>query len=333
MRHESGAKQYRGGHLRPAAASVRIAAMTDPLASRRFGAAPARLLVLAAAAIGGFLLLVLAAYRWDELGDSHAYWLAGRAVLDGRSPYTLTTGAVVPFAYQYPPPFAQAMAPVVMVLDAWPFEYAWLGLMGACLACIAGWRPLVALALVAIIPVAVEFWFRNIHLQLAVLSVLAIRYRPALFGVAATIKLSPAVGIVYLAAAGRLRAAAEAAVALAIIVGVSWLLAPELWNAFVDTLVARGPDDASGILPIPYVLRVGVAVVLAFVAGRIGGMRGEVLAFVAIGVGLPTLWMTGFSFFVGLVVWMPELLRQRAIGSRRPPDPRLRPSSPVQEPR
>jgi len=338
MRHESGAKQYRGGHLRPGAASVRIAAMTDPLASRRLGVAPsrltpARIVLVAAAAIGSAILLVLAVYRWDELGDSHAYWLAGRALVEGRSPYELSIGPVVPFAYHYPPPLAQVMAPVSMVLDTWPFEYAWLGLMGACLAWIAGWRPLVALALAAIIPVAVEFWFRNIHLQLAVLSVLAIRYRPALFGVAAAVKLSPAVGIVYLAAAGRWRSAAEAALALAAIVAVSWLLAPELWVEFVDTLVARGPGDASGILPIPYVVRVGVAVVLAFVAGRIGGVRGEVLAFVAIGVGLPTLWMTGFSFFVGLVVWMPELLRQRAIGFRRPPDPRLRPSSPVQDPR
>lgn len=285
--------------------------MTEAAPSERSGLGTARILLVAAAAIGAAILLVLAAYRWDEFGDSHAYWLAGRAIVEGRSPYELSTGPVVPFAYHYPPPLAQVMAPVSMVLYAWPFEYAWLALMGVCLASIAGWRPLAALALVAIVPVAVEFWFRNIHLQLALLTVLAIRYRPALFGVAAAIKLSPAVGIVYLAAAGRWRAAAEAAVALAVIMGVSWLLAPELWSEFVDTLVARGPGDASGILPIPYVVRVGSAIVLAFVAGRIGGVRGEVLAFVAIGVGLPTLWMTGFSFFVGLVAWVPQLLRQR----------------------
>ena len=241
--------------------------MTEAAPSGRSRPGAARILLVAAAAIGAAILLILAAFRWDELGDSHAYWLAGRAIVEGRSPYELSTGPVVPFAYHYPPPLAQAMAPVSMVLDAWPFEYAWLGLMGACLAWIAGWRPLLALALVAIVPVAVEFWFRNIHLQLAVLAVLAIRYRPALFGVAAAIKLSPAVGIVYLAAAGRWRAAAEATGALAVIVAISAIVAPELWVEFVDTLVARGPGDASGILPIPYVLRVAAAVVLAAVAG------------------------------------------------------------------
>jgi len=294
--------------------------MTEAAPSGRSGLGAGRILLVAAAAIGAAILLVLAAYRWDQLGDSHAYWLAGRAIVEGRSPYELSTGPVVPFAYHYPPPLAQVMAPVSMVLDAWPFEYAWLALMGVCLVWVTGWRSLLALALVAIVPVAVEFWFRNIHLQLALLAVLAIRHRPALFGVAAAIKLSPSVGIVYLAAARRWRAAAEAAGALAVIVAISAIIAPELWVEFVDTLVARGPGDASGILPIPYVLRVAAALVLAAVAGRLGGARGEALAFVAIGIGLPTLWMTGFSFFVGLVAWLPDLLeeqhaaRGRAVG-------------------
>ena len=231
--------------------------------------------------------------------------------MEGRSPYELTTGPQVPFAYQYPPPMAQVMAPVSAVLGAWPFEYAWLGLMAVCLAWIAGRRPLVALALVALLPVSIEFWYRNIHLQLAVLAILAIRRWPALFGVGAAVKLSPAVGIVYLAAAGRWRAVVEVVVVMLAIGGISWLLAPDLWSEFVHTLLSRGPADVSGILPIPDVLRVIAAVILAFVAGRLGGVRGEALAFLAIGVGLPTLWWTGFSYFVGLVVWGPGLLADR----------------------
>jgi hypothetical protein len=278
----------------------------------------ARVLLAAAAAIGLVVLLVLAVYRWSELGDSHAYWLAGQAVVDGRSPYELTTGPQVPFAYQYPPPLAQVLAPMSMVLGTWPFEYAWLGTMVVCLAWISGFRPLVFLALVALLPVSIEFWYRNIHLQLAVLAILAIRRWPALFGLGAVVKLSPAVGVVYLAAAGRWRAVAEVIVVILAIGGISWLLAPDVWTEFVRTLVARGPADASGILPIPYVSRVMAAVVLAFIAGRLGGVRGEALVFVAIGVGLPTLWWTGFSYFVGLVVWIPDLAadrRARSLGS------------------
>ncbi len=285
---------------------------------------PATLVLLLGATIGLLLLLVLAAYRWDELGDSHAYWLAGRAIVEGRSPYELTTGPQVPFAYQYPPPLAQVMAPVAAVIGSWPFEYLWLAMMGVCLAWIAGWRGLLALALVVLLPVTIEFWYRNIHLQLAVLAIVAIRRWPTLFAVGATIKLSPGVGIVYLAAGGRWRAAAAVVALLAAICGVSWVLAPGLWSEFVETLTARGPGDTSGILPIPYIYRVVAALILAAIAGRIGGRRGEVLVFIAIGVGLPTLWLTGFSFFVGLVAWLEwdRLPRWALLPSRRsaPPD-------------
>ncbi len=220
-------------------------------AARRTALRPGFVLLIAAATVGLLLLLVLAVYRWDELGDSHAYWLAGRSIIEGRSPYELTTGPQVPFAYQYPPPMAQVMVPIAAVIGSWPFEYLWLALMGLCLLWIAGRRPLVALALVALLPVTIEFWYRNIHLQLAVLAIVAIRRWPALFGVGAAVKLSPGVGLVYLAAAGRWRAAAMAALTLVAICGVSWILAPGFWNEFVGTLAARGPGDASGSSPSP----------------------------------------------------------------------------------
>ena len=214
--------------------------MSAPSYARRTAWSPANILLLVGATAGLLLLLVLALYRWDDLDNSHAYWLAGRAVLDGRSPYELTTGPQVRFAYQYPPPMAQVMAPVAAVIGAWPFEYLWLALMGVCLAWLAGWRTLLALALVALLPVTMEFWYQNFHLQLAVIVVLAIRRWPALFAVGAAIKLSPGVGIVYLAAGGRWRAAAGVAALLAAICGVSWLLAPDLWAEFA------GPSRPGG---------------------------------------------------------------------------------------
>ena len=278
--------------------------MSAPSSVGRTAWSPASILLLVGAAAGVLVLLVMAVYRWDYLDDSHAYWLAGRAILEGRSPYELTTGPQIRSAYQYPPPMAQVMAPVAAIISARAFQYLWLALMGACLAWLAGWRILLALALVALPPVAMEFWHQNIHLQLAVLAVLAIRRWPALFAVGAAIKLSPGVGIVYLAAGGRWRAAGGVAVLLAAICGVSWLLAPDLWSEFAGLLAARGPSDVSGILPIPYAIRVVAALILALIAGRLGGRRGEMLVFVAIGVGLPTLWLTGFAFFVGLVAWL-----------------------------
>ncbi len=299
--------------------------MNAPSSARRAAWSPVGILLVVGATVGLVLLLALAVYRWNELGDSHAYWLAGRAIVEGRSPYELTTGPQVPFAYQYPPPMAQVMAPVAAVIGSWTFEYLWLALMGVCLAWLAGWRILLALALVAVLPVTIEFWYRNIDLQLAVLAVLAIRRWPAMFAVGAAIKLSPGVGIVYLAAAGRWRAAAGVAAVLAAICGVSWILAPDLWSEFVGLLAARGPSDVSGIVPIPYAVRVVAALILAVIAGRLGGQRGEMLVFVAIGVGLPTLWLSGFSFFVGLVAWLAadrlDYLRVPELRTLRRPGP------------
>jgi hypothetical protein len=167
------------------------------------------------------------AYPWHDLGDSHSYWLAGRAIMEGRSPYELTTGPVVPFAYRYPPPMAQVMAPVSMVLGAWTFEYFWIAMIGVCLAWLTRWRPLVALALVALLPVSVELWYRNVNIVLAVIIVLDIRRWPALFRVGAVVKLSPAVGVVYLAAAGRWRAVWQVIAVVAAIGALSWLLGPK----------------------------------------------------------------------------------------------------------
>jgi hypothetical protein len=299
--------------------------MSAPSSVRRNSWSTSTILLLVGASAGLLVLFVMAAYRWDYLDDSHAYWLAGRAILEGRSPYELTTGAQVRSAYQYAPPMAQVMVPVAAVIGSWAFEYLWLALMGICLAWLAGGRILLALALVAFLPVTMEFWHQNIHLPLAVLTVLAIRRWPALFAVGAAIKFSPGLGIVYLAAGGRWRAAAGVAALLAAICGVSWLLGPGLWSDFAATLAARGPGDTSGILPIPYVVRVVVAFILAVIAGRLGGRRGEMLVFVAIGVGLPTLWLNGISFFVGLVAWLPEdrlaLLRVPKLRRWRAPGP------------
>ena len=110
--------------------------------------------------------------------------------MDGLPLYDPTATSVVPYAYWYPPVFAQVLVPVALVLPSLWFTAAWTLLMLVCLWWLAGRNVLVALALVAFPPVAVELWFRNIHLVLAVLLVVAVR-RPPLFPVAAAIKLAP----------------------------------------------------------------------------------------------------------------------------------------------
>ena len=170
--------------------------LSKPVAVRGLRLPPPTLLVLAA--IGGCLLLVVAVNRWAAPQDEHAYWLAGQRLLSGAPLYDPAATSVTPYAYWYPPPLAQLMAPVSALLPSEPFSWAWTGLLLACLLWLGRGRPLVALALVAFLPVAVELWFRNVHLVLAAIVALAILRWPWMFAVGAIVKLAPGLGIVYL---------------------------------------------------------------------------------------------------------------------------------------
>jgi hypothetical protein len=270
----------------------------------RMALPPLGLILLAT--LGAILLIVVATSRWALPNDEHAYWLAGQRLLHGEALYDPTASSVTPFAYWYPPVVAQVVAPIVAIVSSEAFSWAWTAILVVCLIGLARGRPLVALALVAYVPVATELGFRNVHLVLAVLIVLAIRRWPVLFAVGAAIKIAPGLGIAYLAARGRWRDAVVAsAVGLAILV-VSVALAPRAWSDFLDILRARGPGDASSFVPIPYLVRAVAGLALAIVAGRLQPRIGEPLLVVAIVVALPTLWFTALSTLVALVplVWV-----------------------------
>ncbi len=266
------------------------------------------------AAVGAIFLAVDAAYRWTTPSDEHAYWLAGRNLLEGRSIYELARlGSVEPYAYHYPPPLAQAMAPIAAVLPAEVWTVAWTVLLLGCLYWLADSSLVVALASVAFVPVAVELWFRNIHLPLAVVSYLGLRRWPVLLGIGSLVKLSPGLGLVYLAAKGRFRDAAVGLGAAAIVAAASYVLAPDLWREFVDVTLARGPLDVSGLLPIPYLVRLVAATLVVLVAARTREPWGDILAIVGMTVALPTLWLDAASF---LVACLPLLLEK--LGWQRP---------------
>ena len=271
----------------------------DPLPIGRWTLPPIGLVVLAA--LGAMVLLVVAGSRWSVPNDEHAYWLAGQRLLNGQPLYDPTASSNTPFAYWYPPVVAQVMAPISAVLPSEVFSALWTLLLLGCLLWLAGGRPLVFLALFVFLPVASELGFRNVHLVLAVLIVLAIRRWPALFAAGAAIKFSPGLGIVYLAAGGRWRQAAIATLVGLAILGVSVVISPAAWAQFVDVLRSRGPADASSFVAVPYWLRATVGLVLTVTAARIRPRWGEPLLVVALVVALPTLWFTALSTLTALV--------------------------------
>ena len=259
--------------------------------------------LIVVAAVGAAFLLVVAVNRWGVPSDEHAYWLAAQRLVAGQPLYDPTATAITPYAYWYPPVLAQVLVPVSIILPSAAFTAAWTVMMLVCLWWLAGRRVLVALAMVAFPPVAIEFWFRNIHLVLAVMVVLAVR-RGWLFSAAASIKLAPGLGIPWLFAAGRRRDAAVAVGAGAAILAVSVALAPDAWRDWISIVMARGPNDVASFLPIPYGVRAVAGLVLALVAGRARAPWSGVGLVVAVTIALPTLWMTGLSLLIAIVpIW------------------------------
>jgi hypothetical protein len=279
----------------------------------RWTVGPGRLRVawLVAAVLGGMLLAVIAVDSWPRVYfDGLAYWRAGERLLSGSSVYQ--PGLVgTPLAYWYPPPLAQALAPLTAVIPEVVFNWAWVAVLVACLWWLMDGSPIRVLASLVFLPVAVELNVRNIHLLLAVMLVIGLT-KPGwswLLGVGAAIKLAPGVGIVYLAARGRWRDAAIGLVTGTVICGVSFALAPSLWFDWVSTMLSNGGVTAgAALLPIPYWVRAVGALLLAVWAGRQPARIGDPMAVVAVVFALPTWWAPAFATL--LAAWK---LRPRAV--------------------
>ncbi|HYN69571.1 MAG TPA: glycosyltransferase 87 family protein [Candidatus Eisenbacteria bacterium] len=253
------------------------------------------------AAIGGILLLVVAAKSWPVGGDEQAYWRAAQRLAAGMPLYDPSAAPNAPYVYWYPPPLAQLLAPLTPFLSPAAFTAAWVFLLLGCLWWLSGRDVLVALALIAFIPVALELRTRNVHLVLAVLIVLSLRRSWVFWVPAAALKIAPGLGAVYLLAAGRIREALAVGVLGLGVLGVSVALAPEPWREFLVTVGARAGTDGGAMVPIPFPIRFAVGAALAAFAGRVGGRRGEILLVVGLTVANPTLWVTALSMLVAIV--------------------------------
>ena len=260
--------------------------------------------LVALAATGAVLLLVVASLRWAGFQDEHAYWLAAQRLVAGQPLYDPTADPAMPYAYWYPPVLAQVLAPFTLAVPDLAFSLAWTALLLGCLWYLADRRLLVALAMVAFLPVAVELWFRNVHLLIAALAVLAIRRTPVAWIAAAAIKVTPVIGVVYLAASRRYRDALVVGLVGLAIFGGSVLISPAAWRQFLDVALARGGSSEASLVPVPFPARLAVAMALALVGGLVGGRRGETLVVLGLVIGNPTLYTTSLSLLAALVpVW------------------------------
>ena len=188
-----------------------------------------------------------------ELEDLSVYQYAGRAVMDGLSPYARddpVTG--LPFTY---PPFAAVLMVPLAPLPAWLAAALWTGAsagaLGGSVVVVrrALGRPtpawlvvLVAVAALALEPVWQNVVFGQVNLLL-MLAVLVDLLRPGrrlagvVLGIAAGVKLTPLVFVVLLVLAGRRAAAARAVLAFAATVAVGFVAMPGSAAYWTDRLV------------------------------------------------------------------------------------------------
>ena len=234
-------------------------------------------------------LLVLVQHDGGLAFDGHAYWLAGRAVLDGQPLYAPaqidTLGA-----YLYPPLFAQLWAPFA-ALPELAFDWLWRLVCIGCLRYLAGsWRNV---GLWCLLPLTWrEVSIANVTFPVAAAVLLAFRGRGQGLLMAGILKFGALLAVPYLWFA-RPQMRRTLVVGAAVAVGVcaaSFVVGPGDWFDYARSLGWRASSATSADLLIAILPTASADFVLRFVLGaalvgraaggldalvRPGGVRGD----------------------------------------------------------
>ncbi|MBI2763173.1 MAG: DUF2029 domain-containing protein [Chloroflexi bacterium] len=250
-----------------------------------------------------------------DLRRRAGHWGAAERLIAGQPLYDVNAPANEPYAFWYPPIIAQVLAPFTLVLPPLAFTILWTAALVVCLWALADRNVFVALALIAFLPVALELRVRNVHLVVAVLVVLAIRRSWAFWIPAAALKIAPAIGPIYLLAAGRRREALLTAGAGFAVLFLSVVISPAAWVDFLRIVSDRAGSDTAGLPGVPYLARLAAGSLVAVLAGRRGGRVGEIGVVIAIMVANPTLWPNSFSLLLAVVPLARAWYRERGLAA------------------
>ncbi|MCY7419890.1 MAG: hypothetical protein LH650_15635, partial [Chloroflexi bacterium] len=103
------------------------------------------------------------------------------------------------------------------------------------------------------------------------------------------------------------------------IVGVSFVLAPAMWQEWVDYLLTNASGTPGGAwVPVPLWLRVGVSVAIVVWGARTDRPWTVPVASV---IALPVLWFAGFAILAAMVRVPPARPRSRSSTTPATPDP------------
>lgn len=205
----------------------------------------------------------------------------------------LYSGAVaaVGDSFLYSPAFAQAFAPF-RLLGPETFVALWELLLLAVLVVVAGPTTLL------FVPFAAgELLTGNIQILLGLAVLVGMRY-PAAWSFVLLTKLTPGIGLLWFAVRGEWRSLGIALGVTALIAGVSFLAAPDLWADWSGLLSrsAGTPPPPGGVMPGSIYERLALAAVLVVVGAR---RDWPWLVPIACAISLPVGWWGGVCIAVG----------------------------------
>jgi hypothetical protein len=231
--------------------------------------------------------------------DARSYYGLNLADLyTGRSDWN-TIGA-----YPYSPAFAQLVYPLDLL--PWPvFVGAWTAILIAAVYWLTG--P--DLFLIGLVVGAMEIAGGNITLLLAV-AIVAGFTRPWTWAFVILTKITPGVALIWFALRREWRALVVALGATAVVLGVSFVLLPGQWRAWVELLIEnQGKGGTWAAIPIPLIVRLPIGVLLiAWGAPRNQRWTVPVGAMLA----LPALWYGSLSMLLAVIPLTTPEERSRA---------------------
>jgi hypothetical protein len=252
-----------------------------------------------AVAVAAWALITWFSEPWGRLWgtgqDARCYWQATLA-----DPYVHSDWND-PIAYVYSPAFLQLVSPLT-ALPWMAFMAAWTALLLAAVRFLTG--PRLLLAGLVFPFTAMEIAGGNVSLLLAAAIVLGFRW-PWTWSIVLLTKITPGIGLLWFAVRREWRALAIALGATALIVAVSYLVAPRQWHDWVDVVMrnlASGKSGTWASLPIPLWIRGPIAVAVVVWGARTDRPWTVPVASM---LALPALWYGGISMLLAVIPLLP----------------------------
>ena len=244
--------------------------------------------------------------------DAYAYWS-----VDPRAPYHFDFNPDQYGAFRYSPAVAQLFS--LFHLLPWPaFAIGWFVFLALVVAWLGRrW----SLALLVFVPIVWDAYLGNIEILLAAAMVIGFR-KPAAWSFVLLTKVTPGIGLLWFVARREWRNLAIALGATAVIVGISFAIAPGLWLEWPRSILAVQGRPS----PVTTVARVLAAALLVIWGARTNRPWTVIVAGT---LALAWLDLKTTALLVGLAPFLPALPGDEGVPAVLPDAKPTKPGNPL----